>query len=152
MNTRMNISPGCRRAPVVSRAGLTLVEVILALAILGIGLSVMIQSVSRCLAVVHKTRNYETARYLLQRLEVEHPLGLEQPIAAGMEEGRFDEPYETFSWQREIMFAVSETDPVFQVHTRIMWVNESGGESEQATTTLVFKPEYAQRGEVRVRR
>ena len=65
------------------RSGMTLIEVLAALAILGIGLAVLIQSVARCLAVVHTTRNYETARYLLQRLDLEHPLGVTDPIVAG---------------------------------------------------------------------
>lgn len=134
------------------RSGMSLIEVLLALAILGVGLAVLVQSVSRCLAVVHKTRNYETARYLLQRVDIEHPLGLDQQITAGVEDGRFDPPNDTFTWYREIILAGLEDEPLFQVNTRIAWANESGHDSAQETSTLVFKPEYAQRGGVRVRR
>ena len=84
------------------RSGMTLIEVLAALAILGIGLAVLIQSVARCLAVVHTTRNYETARYLLQRLDLEHPLGVTDPIVAGPQDGRFDPPNDDFTWSREI--------------------------------------------------
>jgi prepilin-type N-terminal cleavage/methylation domain-containing protein len=134
------------------RSGMSLIEVLLALAILGAGLAVLVQSVARCLAVVHKTRAYETARYLFQRLEIERPLGVNQQIIAGVENGRFDAPHDTYTWRREINLAGLDEEPLFQVHTRIAWANESGRESAQEITTLVFKPEYAQRGDVRVRR
>jgi len=128
------------------RFGMSLIEVLAALAILGIGMAVLIQAVSRCLAVVHKTRNYETARYLLQRLDLEHPLGVTEQIAVGIQEGQFDAPNEDFKWSREIEAIGLEDEPLFQVKTRISWSNEGGNESAQETTTIVFKPEYAQSG------
>ncbi|TAN38580.1 MAG: prepilin-type N-terminal cleavage/methylation domain-containing protein [Verrucomicrobia bacterium] len=133
-------------------SGMSLIEVLLALAILGIGLAVLIQAVSRCLAVVHKTRNYETARYLLQRLAAEHPLGMGQQIAAGAEDGNFDPPNEQFSWHREITPIGLEDEPLFQINTRIAWSNDGGHESAQETMTIVFKPEYMQSGGVNVSR
>ena len=134
------------------RAGMTLIEVLLALAILGIGLAVLIQAVSRCLAVVHKTRNYETARYLLQRVEIEHPLGVNQQIAAGVEDGSFDPPNDQFTWHREITPIGLEDEPLFQVNTRIAWSDDGTRESAQETVTIVFKPEYATSGGVNVSR
>ncbi len=134
------------------RSGMTLIEVLAALAILGIGLAVLIQSVARCLAVVHTTRNYETARYLLQRLDLEHPLGVNEPIAIGMQDGRFDPPNDDFAWSREITAIGFEDEPLFEVKTRIAWSNTGGHESAQETTTIVFKPEYAQNGGTSVSR
>ncbi|MCX7007773.1 MAG: prepilin-type N-terminal cleavage/methylation domain-containing protein [Kiritimatiellaeota bacterium] len=128
------------------RSGMSLIEVLAALAILGIGLAVLIQAVSRCLAVVHKTRNYETARYLVQRLDLEHPLGVTEAITVGVQEGQFDAPNEEFKWSREITAIGLEDEPLFQVKTRVSWSNEGGSESSQETTTIVFKPEYAQSG------
>jgi prepilin-type N-terminal cleavage/methylation domain-containing protein len=125
---------------------MTLIEVLAALAILGIGLAVLVQSVARCLAVVHTTRNYETARYLLQRLDLEHPLGVSEQLAAGVQEGRFDPPHDDFTWSRDITALGFEDEPLFQVKTRIAWSNTGGRESEQETTTMVFKPEYALSG------
>ena len=40
------------------RRGLTLIEVMLALAILGVGLSVLISTASKCLAVIRQSKNY----------------------------------------------------------------------------------------------
>ncbi len=126
------------------RSGMSLIEVLAAMAILGIGLAVLIQSVARCLEVVHKTRNYETARYLFQRLNLEHPLGVNEQIADGVQEGQFDEPHEGYTWIREITSIGLETEPLYQVTTRITWSDDGGRESSQETTTLVFKPEYVQ--------
>ena len=141
------MKPGRRQ-----RYGMTLIEVLAAMAILGIGLAVLVQSVARCLAVVHTTRNYETARYLLQRLDLEHPLGVTEPIVAGVSDGRFDPPNDDFTWNREITAIGMEDEPLFQVKTRIAWSNTGGHESAQETTTIVFKPEYAQNGSTAVSR
>jgi len=43
----------------------------LALAILGIGLTVLISTASKCLAVVKQSRNYESARHFLALVELE---------------------------------------------------------------------------------
>ena len=135
-----------------TRSGMTLIEVLAALAILGIGLAVLVQSVARCLSVVHTTRNYETARYLLQRLDLEHPLGVTEQITAGATDGRFDPPNDDFTWSREITPLGMEDEPLFQVKTRIAWSNTGGKESSQETTTIVFKPEYAMNGSIPVSR
>ena len=135
-----------------THAGMTLIEVLLALAILGTGLAVLIQAVARCLSVVHKTRNYETARYLLQRLDIEHPLGVTQQIAAGVEDGAFDPPNDQFTWHREITPIGLPDEPLFQINTRIAWSDDGGHESAQETMTVVFKPEYVQDGGANVSR
>lgn len=134
------------------RSGMTLIEVLAAMAILSIGLTVLVESVARCLAVVHTTRNYETARYLLQRLDLEHPLGVTEQIVAGVQEGRFDPPNDDFTWSREITPLGLEDEPLYQVKSRIAWSNTGGSESAQETTTIVFKPEYAQNGGTTVSR
>ncbi len=134
------------------RCGMSLIEVLAAMAILGIGLGVLIESVARCLSVIHTTRNYETARYLLQRLDLEHPLGVTEQITAGDTDGRFDPPNDDFTWSREITPLGLEDEPLFQVKTRIAWSNEGGSEAAQETTTIVFKPEYILSGSTPVSR
>ncbi|MFC1461534.1 hypothetical protein ACFLQR_03330, partial [Verrucomicrobiota bacterium] len=59
------------RKPVM---GVTLVEAILALAILSIGILVLVETTARCLAVIRVSRNYQTARAVLDRGELEYPL------------------------------------------------------------------------------
>ena len=60
-----------KRSP---RAGLTLVEVLLALAILAATAGVLMTAVSRCLGVVRQSKNYYAARRVLDMGELEHPL------------------------------------------------------------------------------
>ena len=63
-----------RPPPTRRRAGLTLVEVLLALAILAATAGVLMTAVSRCLAVVRLSKNYYDARRVLDLGELDHPL------------------------------------------------------------------------------
>jgi prepilin-type N-terminal cleavage/methylation domain-containing protein len=56
------------------RRGLTLVEVLLALVIIGAGVAALSAAVSRCLALVTAIRNYRQARYALEQAELRYPL------------------------------------------------------------------------------
>lgn len=53
---------------------MTLVEVLIALAILGISAAVLMTATSRCLAVVRVSKNYYEARRILELGEIEHPI------------------------------------------------------------------------------
>ena len=125
-----------------ARRGMTLIEVLLALAILGLGLAVLIESTARCLGVARRAKNFEAARYLLHRVELEHPLSGDQPLTEGVEEGVFDAPYDRFSWRRTLIGAGLEGEPLFEVHTQITWA-EDRRESTEEFATMVFKPEQA---------
>ena len=127
------------------RQGMTLIEVLLALAILGLGLAVLIESTARCLGVARKAKNFEAARYLLNRVELEHPLDTGDALAAGVEEGVFDPPYENFSWSRTIVPAGLDDEPLFEVYTRITWADDRR-ESTEETATMVYKPEQTSAG------
>lgn len=109
------------RQPPRGRAGLTLIEVMLTMVILGIAGIVLVSSVAQCLAVVRSTRLYNHAHALLARVEVEHPLFADE-IEAGEESGRFaGTDYGDFEWTRRIEPVGEETDRLFEVTTRIAW-------------------------------
>ena len=133
------------------RQGMTLIEVLLALAILGLGLAVLIECTARCLGVARRAKNFEAARYLLHRVELEHPLNGSDPVSAGVEEGMFAPPYENFSWSRTIVPAGLDTEPLFEVYTRITWADDQR-EATEETATMVYKPEQASAGSVPVNR
>ena len=134
-----------------SQRGMTLIEVLLALAILGLGLTVLIESAARCLAMARKAKNFETARYLLHRVELEHPLDASQTLTEGVEEGDFEAPYEHFSWRRMLIAAGLDDEPIFEVHTTIFWA-DGQRESSEETATLIFKPEQNRAGSPSVKR
>ena len=56
------------------KKGLTLIEVLIAAAILGLSLTVLLTAASRCLAVMKRAKVYQTAQWALNLGELEHPL------------------------------------------------------------------------------
>ncbi len=130
-----------RRPPLTAaRCGFTLVEVILAVAILGIGLTVLVASASRCLAVIHSVRVYEDARNLLARVEVEHPV-LEKELEEGTEGGAFSDPFARYRWERTVALADPNSEVrLFEVSTRIYW-SERGRDRYEEVVTFVYDPE-----------
>ena len=124
-----------------SRLGLTLIEVMLAVTILGIGIVSLVSAASRCLAVVRRARTYETVRHLLARVEVEHPLQLEEEIEEGSDGGTFEGDYSAYRWSREIKLVneEEEEDGLYEIHTRVYWSDKTEGPYEEIVTYL-FKP------------
>jgi len=121
------------------RAGLTLVEVLLAMVILAAGLGVMVVAAGRCVAVARKSANYATARNLIARVELENPLDREE-IASGEDGGDFAGGPEGFRWQRTIEPYADETLPLYRVTIRVTWTERGQGLGEDVTR-LVYAPE-----------
>jgi prepilin-type N-terminal cleavage/methylation domain-containing protein len=127
------------------RAGLTLVEVLLAIVILGIGLVVLIAAASRCIAVVRKVRNFETSRELLAQVELENPIQLEEDIEDANKSGSFSSPYSGYSWGREVELIGNEEDALYLVSTTIRWA-ERGQNVAESFVTYVYAPDAKMKG------
>lgn len=54
--------------------GMTLLEVVLALVIIGLGIAVLATATSRCLALVTATKTYHQARYALELADLKYPI------------------------------------------------------------------------------
>lgn len=122
---------------------MTLIEVMLAVVILGVSLGVLVEAASRSLAVVRQARNYELARRMLGRVEAEHPLWLEDEITAGQDGGGFDGGPEGWSWERTIedLGAVEEQqEGLFRLTTRVSWAQGRRVGSEEVVQ-LLYVPE-----------
>ncbi|MBI9020785.1 MAG: prepilin-type N-terminal cleavage/methylation domain-containing protein [Verrucomicrobia bacterium] len=105
-----------RRTP--QRAGLTLIEVMLSIVILGIGSGVLMLATARCIAVVSKARHYSNAQRFIFQIGAEHPLTRGE-IDAGIESGEFDGGYE---WEREVVEPEDENrEGLYTIRTRISW-------------------------------
>lgn len=132
--------------PVVRRYtnGFTLIEVMLSMAILGIGLTVLIASASRCLAVVKAARLYEDARHLIARVEIEHPFNPED-VEPGVEQGHFSGDYSAYRWRREIELVETGEDPekdgLHMISIRILWTEKSKQAYEEVVTYLHVPPD-----------
>lgn len=114
-----------------TRDGLSLIEVMLAMAILGIGLFVLIESASRSLAVVRAARLYDHAHSLLNQVELRNPL-INKELEVGVEQGRFDDPeFRDYQWTRTIEVVGDEEDELFLVTTRVSWTRRGQSSFEE---------------------
>lgn len=131
------------RAAVERIRGLTLVEVVLAVALLAVGLIGLIGAAGRALSVVTVSRNYAAARDLYERTVLEHPVTFRDGEPVGDNGGAFEAPFEGWHWTREIERFFEKGDaPLFRVRTRIYW-SDRGRESFEEYVELVFAPEAA---------
>lgn len=57
-----------------NRSGLTLIEVVLAVAILSVGFTMLLTAAGRCLAVMKAAHTYQKAQWVLGLGQAEHPI------------------------------------------------------------------------------
>ena len=119
-----------------STPALTLIESVLALAILSIGLFVLVSTTAKCLAIVRISRNYHTARTVLEQGEIDYPLRetntVEDNVVPTVE-------YPCgFTFSRELE-AVGGEDALFIVTTRVSW-SETGHKSFEEVTSYLYCP------------
>ncbi len=117
-------------------AAFTLVEAVLALAILSIGIFVLIECTTRCLAVIRTSRNYQTARLVLQQGELDHPLiwtnDVEQNTVAG-------ETYPNGYTFSRTLTPLDGEDSQYLVATRVAW-SETGRASFEEVISVLYSP------------
>ena len=124
------------------RAGMTLVEVLMALAILAMAAGVLMTATSRCLAVVRTAKNYYEARRILETAELDHPLlviqkkGEKELKAINLNVGPVEYP-PAFSYQR-----ISERSPdkedLMVVKSRVTWSAKGKSAYEEVTSYLYY--------------
>lgn len=118
------------------RAGLTLIEVLLALTIIGLGVSILVVGAARALTVARRAYHYTTAQHLLALVDLEQPVVTAAELADDAEEGEFAAPYERYRWSRTAEVFGPEQDQIYLVRTRVSW-SERGAENHEETLTLV---------------
>ena len=122
---------------------MTLVEVLLAVVILGIALGGLVEAASRALAVVRQARNYELARRMLGRVDAENPLRTLDEIQAGQTGGGFESGPAGWSWTRNLEdygAADEQKEGLFLMTTRVFWGTGERKSSEEAVQYL-YVPE-----------
>jgi len=118
-----------------SSPGMTLVETVLALAILSIGIFILVETTAKCLAVVRQARNYQTARAVLDRGESEHPLRGTNTV----EKNKVDPvDYDGYAFSRDLQ-PVDGEGKLFMVVTKVAW-SETGRESGDELVSYVYCP------------
>jgi prepilin-type N-terminal cleavage/methylation domain-containing protein len=119
------------------KRGFTLVEVLLAVVILSLGLTVILTGTGRCLAVMKKARTYQDAIFALQKGEAEHPLTTVTNDIKNLEVQA--ENYGEFTYSRTIDEDTDE-DGLYVVHSRVAWT-ERGKESFEEVVCYVLSLE-----------
>ncbi len=120
----------------VSKNGLTLIEAVLALAILAISVIVFAETTARCFKIVRVSRNYEIARAVLDRGEADFPLRGTNSINDNEVDGYLYENGFKFSRKLE---KLSEEEKVFIVKTRVSW-SEYGRDAFEEVVSLLYSP------------
>lgn len=122
------------------RAGLTLIEVMLASAILAASLTALLTAASRCLQVMRRSREYQEAQWVRGMGELEYPLLFVEDIAeqsvSGVDYGRY-----TFS--REVEDDEDE-DGLYVVRTRVDWGQGPSKRYEEVYQYVYQAPETEQ--------
>jgi len=122
------------------RSGLTLIEVLLALVILGTGLVALVIAAGRCISVARQAKNFEAARELLAVVEVEKPMWLEEQPEDVAANGSFDGDYAGFRWERAIQQEGFEDDGLWRVTTRVFWTENESPRHEEVVQ-LIYWPD-----------
>ena len=118
---------------------MTLIEVLLAVVILGTSLAALLAAASRALAVARQASNYELARRMLGRVEAENPLRMKDEIAAGQESGGFTGGPAGWSWTRTLEDFGAENEEqegLFRMTTRVSWSQGARGGMEEVVQML----------------
>lgn len=106
--------PACRN----QRTGMTLIEVLLAVAIAGTALVILTTGAARCVAVFHRARDYQEAQWYLGLGEWEHPLFMTNNLK-GLEVSE-TEYGEGYYFSREVEDDEDEDD-LFLIKTIVRW-------------------------------
>ena len=123
------------------RGGFTLIEVVVALAILSVGLTVVIELFAGGLRLARVSEEYTKAvNYGRNKME---EITVKPKIEEGSEEGKFDE---TFHWQvgvKKVDVLPIEKKPdlkvpvdLFQIQVKVIW---KSGSKERSTSVETYK-------------
>ena len=118
--------------------GLSLIEVMLAVVILGIGAGTLMVATARCMSVVVKAHHYSEAHRLILSVNTKQPLSRGE-INEGVESGTFEEGYR---WEREILESENEDrEGLYTIRTRVSWSDRSKTAFEEVITYFYLPPE-----------
>lgn len=131
--------------PLPAQRGMTLVEVLIAMAILSVSAAVLMTATSRCLSVVRVAKNYYEARRILELGDLEHPVLVlkkeenrqeHEDKAMNLNLGPLEYP-NGFTFMRQSERSPDNED-LLVVRTRVTWSARGKSAFEEVTTYLYF--------------
>ncbi len=118
------------------RNGFTLIEVMLAVLILGMSLTIFFSTTSQGVAVAVQAREYQISREMLSELTLREPLDLEE-LEEGVIRGSFTHPeHGRVSWTRTVEIEGKEEDQFFRLTTEVSRGDGQGALHESIETFL----------------
>jgi len=116
------------------RRGFTLLEVLLAVAILTTGLVIVFQGFSTGLRAASFAQKETTAALLAQTLITE--IEMEEGVTLGTEEGEFEEDFAGYRWRTDVTESDEAVSGLYEVRIAVLWI-DAGRERELTVTKLV---------------
>ncbi len=118
---------------------MTLVEVILAVLIIGVSMGVLMTSAVQCLKIMALARNYQRAEWTLGMGEVDHPLIITNELD---EIEVAPEEYDNgFTFERTVEDEDEDDDDLWLVTTRISWSDRGREISDTVEQYIYFDDE-----------
>ena len=127
------------------KSGLTLIEVLLAAAFLGLAMTMMLTAITRCMWVFKNAAQYHKSLWALSMAEAEHPLIVSMP-------GRDIEPedYEVSSEDYDgVTYERTVDDPdkdeedskvrLLVVKMKLSWPGRRGDKSDEITRYVLYR-------------
>ncbi len=121
--------------------GFTLIELMVAMTILGLGLTVILEVVSGGTTLSHNVHRTSEA-ILLANWKI-NQIQIEGFPPTGVREGAFEEPYHEYSWETEVRS--TDNDNLRELHVQIRW-REGLVEKDVELSTLLYNYGERRRG------
>ena len=129
-----------------ARRGFSLVEMMLAVLMIGIGLVSLLSVTGTSLQVARATKELNQGYQLLDRLRMEQPLQLEEDLEEGEFDGDFEgEGLEKYRWFRVIEVVGIEEDRLFKITEKVTW-DIKGEEWAHEEAYLLHEPTAKKEG------
>ena len=128
---------------VCGRSGFTLLEVMLAVAIVGTALFSIALAIGRCMDAAKQTGSYTTAHDLAEAKLME--CANSTNFFLGVTTGDFDANYPGFQWQREIVADDSHLDSLYRQTLTVTW-KDRGKDYDVTLTTMLYNPNVTSDG------
>jgi len=122
------------------RRGFSLLEIMLAIVLLGIGLTVFFSAINQGVFFAVTARDYHMTREIHNELNLLEPLDVEN-LAEGELSGSLQfRDRGTWRWQRVITAVEDEEEGLFHLRTQV-WRDGDRPEDGESTETFIYQPD-----------